>query len=260
MSMSTPLDASKNAPPMTGVRPAPILSRMLAELFGTFVLVFAVIGTALFLSPTAGVFPVAVVIGIAVMASAYAVGSISGGHFNPAVTVGAALARRMRWRDVGPYIAAQIGGGLAASTLLVAVSAGGPNGFLRRVRAAGFASNGWGTRSPEGFDLTSVLLVEAVLTGVFVAVILAVTAPQSTTAGFAPIAIGLTLTLCLLVAIPVSNASINPARSIATAVYGGPTALSQLWAFILAPFAGATLSGLACRYVWRRPRMRAGGW
>jgi aquaporin Z len=225
----------------------PLPSRLLAEAFGTFVLVFAVIGTALFLSPTTGPFPVAVVIGIAVMGSAYAVGSISGGHFNPAVTLGAAAAGRMLWRDVAPYIAAQIVGGIVASSLLVAVAAGAPKGFLAKARHAGFVSNGWGTRSPAGFDLVSVLLIEVVLTATFLWVILGVTAPGSTTAGFAPMAIGFTLTLCLLVSIPVSNASINPARSIATAIYGGPLALAQLWAFLVAPPVGALIAGISYR-------------
>ena len=173
-----------------------LLPRLLAESFGTFVLVLAVIGTALFLSPATGPLPVAVVIGLAVVGSAYAVGSLSGGHFNPAVTLGIATAGRMPWRDVGPYVAAQVAGGIVASSVLAIVAAGGPRGFLARQMGAGFVSNGWGSHSPEGFDLASVLLVEVVLTAVFLTIILGVTAPGSTTAGFAPIAIGLTLTMC----------------------------------------------------------------
>ena len=237
-----------------GPATAPLLRRLLAESFGTFVLVFAVIGTALFLSPITGPFAVAFAIGIAVMGAAYAVGSISGGHFNPAVTLGVALAGRMRWRDVAPYVLAQVTGAIIGSTLLFAIAAGGPEGFLEKAVRTGFVSNGWGNRSPSGFDLTSVFVVEVTLTATFVGIILGVTAPGSTTAGFAPIAIGLSLTLCLLVAIPISNASINPARSIATAIYGGPVALQQLWAFIVSPLAGAVIAGLGYRYLARSAR------
>jgi aquaporin Z len=244
----------------TQVQPsAPTLTRrLLAEAFGTFVLVFSLIGTALFFSPATGPFPVAFVIGLAVMGSAYAVGSVSGGHFNPAVTIGAAVAGRMLRKDVAPYIVAQIVGGIVATTLLVAISAGGPTGFLKKAFDTGFASNGWGNRSPGGFDLGSVLLVEVILTAVFVSIVLAVSAPGSTTAGFAPIAIGLTLTLCLLVSIPVSNASINPARSIATAIYGGPESLAQLWAFIVAPVVGALIAGFAARLLQSKKPVATG--
>jgi aquaporin Z len=229
-----------------------LLPRLIAETFGTFVLVFSLIGTALFLSGTTGPFPVAVAIGIAVMASAYAVGSISGGHFNPAVTLGAAAAGRMLWRDVLPYIVAQIVGGIIASSLLVAIAAGGPDGFLKKAQDSGFISNGFGDHSPGHFNLLSVILVEVILTAIFLWAILGVTAPGSTTAGFAPIAIGFTLALCLLVSIPVSNASINPARSIATAIYGGPDALAQLWVFILAPIVGALIAGFSYKALFAR--------
>jgi aquaporin Z len=236
--------------------PAPaspaLLPRLIAEVFGTFVLVFAVIGTALFLSGTTGPFPVAVAIGIAVMASAYAVGSISGGHFNPAVTLGVAAAGRMLWRDVLPYIVAQIVGGIIASSLLFAISAGGPSGFLKKAQDSGFISNGYDAHSPGGFNLVSVILIEVILTAIFLWVILGVTAPGSTTAGFAPIAIGFTLALCLLISIPVSNASINPARSIATAIYGGGDALGQLWVFIVFPIVGALIAGFSYKVLFAR--------
>jgi aquaporin Z len=230
-----------------------LLPRLIAEAFGTIVLVFAVIGTGLFFASTTGdVFAVAFALGIAVMVSAYAVGSISGGHFNPAVTLGVAVAGRMLWRDVLPYIVAQIVGGIIASSLLYAIAAGGPIGFLRKSVNSGFVSNGYGAHSPGHFDLVSVILVEVILTAVFLWVILGVTAPGSTTAGFAPIAIGFTLTVCLLVSIPVSNASINPARSIATAIYGGPDALGQLWVFIVAPIVGALIAGVTYKGLFAR--------
>jgi len=235
----------------TAASPA-LFPRLIAEAFGTFVLVFAVIGTALYFSGVGGLFAVAFAIGIAVMAAAYAVGSISGGHFNPAVTLGAAAAGRMLWRDVVPYIVAQIIGGIIASSLLLAIAAGGPDGFLKKAQDSGFVSNGWGAHSPGGFNLVSVILIEVILTAIFLWVILSVTAPGSTTAGFAPIAIGFTLALCLLISIPVSNASINPARSIATAIYGGPDALAQLWVFIVAPPVGALIAGFTWKTLFGR--------
>jgi aquaporin Z len=229
-----------------------LLARLIAEVFGTFVLVFAVIGTALYTSSLTGPLGVALVIGLAVMVAAYAVGSISGGHFNPAVTLGVAIAGRMLWRDVVPYFVAQLVGGILASSLLLAIAAGGPSGFLTKAQAGGFASNGYGAHSPGGFDLLSVILVEVILTAAFLYVILSVTAPGSTTAGFAPLAIGLTLTVIHLIAIPVSNASVNPARSIATAIYGGSDALGQLWVFILAPLVGAAIAGMTWKTLFGR--------
>ena len=160
-----------------------LLPRLLAESFGTFVLVLAVIGTALFLSPATGPLPVAVVSarrwwGPLTPSAHYL------GDFNPAATLGIATAGRMPWRDVGPYVAAQVAGGIVASSVLAIVAAGGPRGFLARQMGAGFVLNGWGSHSPEGFDLASVLLVEVVLTAVFLTIILGVTAPNSMMAGF----------------------------------------------------------------------------
>jgi aquaporin Z len=230
----------------------PLVPRLVAEAFGTFVLVFAVIGAALYSSSNTGYLGVALSIGLAVMIAAYAVGSISGGHFNPAVTIGVAAAGRMLWRDVLPYIAAQLVGGIVASSLLFGIAAGGPSGFLSKAVSGGFASNGYAERSPGGFDLVSVILVELILTAFFLWIILAVTAPGSTTAGFAPLAIGLTLTVIHLIAIPVSNASVNPARSIATAIYGDDTARAQLWVFIIVPIVGALIAGYTYKYLFRR--------
>ncbi len=232
-------------------------ARFGAEVAGTFVLVFGVIGTAIFAAGfgggdgglNVGFLGVALALGLSVLAAAYAFGPVSGGHFNPAVTLGLAVAGRFAWKDVVAYIAAQLVGAIVASTLLVAIAAGGPDGFLAKAQAGGFASTGWGELSPGGFPLLSVLLVEIVATAVLVFVILGVTSSRGA-AGFAPIAIGLTLTVLALIAIPVSNGSFNPARSIATAIYGGPTALAQVWLSIVAPIVGAVLAGATFRQIF----------
>ncbi|MDH6181656.1 aquaporin Z [Microbacteriaceae bacterium SG_E_30_P1] len=221
---------------------ASLPQRVAAEIFGTFLLVGGVIGTALFSSPNTGWLGVALAVGLAVIAGAYAVGHISGGHFNPAVTLGAAASGRFAWRDVPFYVVAQIIGGALATTVLFLIASNGPAGALSDFIAGGFASNGFGDHSPAGFGLVAVIITEVVLTGVFLYVILGVTDRRAAT-GFAPLAIGLTLTLLHLVAIPVSNASFNPARSIATAIYGGGDALIQLWVFIVAPIVGALIAG-----------------
>jgi aquaporin Z len=216
--------------------------RLAAEVFGTFVLVFSVIGAALFASPTFGLLSVALAVGLAVMAAAYAVGHISGGHFNPAVTIGAAASGRFAWRDVLPYIIAQIVGGAIATSILFGIAAGGPAKLFSAEKSGGFASNGFGDHSPNHYGLISVLVIEIVLTALFLWVILGAT-DRRAPSGFAPIAIGLALTVIHIVAIPVSNASVNPARSIATAIYGGGDAWAQLWVFIVAPIVGALIAG-----------------
>jgi len=230
---------------------APLLPRLIAEAFGTFVLVSAVIGGAIFESTTGGGFVgIALAVGLAVVVSAYAVGSISGGHFNPAVTLGVAAAGRMPWRDVLPYIAAQIVGGIVASSIGFGIAAGSPN--FKAFISGGFASNGYDKLSPGGFDLLSVVLIELILTAVFLYVILSVTAEGSTTAGFAPLAIGLTLTLIHLISLPVDGTSVNPARSIATAIYGGTDARADLWVFIVVPAVGGVLAGYTWKYLFGR--------
>ena len=230
---------------------APSLTkRLIAELFGTFVLVLGVIGTALFSSPSTGLLGVAIAVGLTIIGAAYAVGHISGGHFNPAVSIGAAASGRFAWRDVGPYAIAQILGGALATLVLFGV-ASGKEGFLAEAQAAGFASNGFGEHSPGGFGLVSVLIAEIVITALFVWIILGVT-DRRAPSGFAPIAIGLSLTLFHLVAIPISNASLNPARSIATAIFGGGDALAQLWVFIVAPIVGALIAGFLYKPLFDR--------
>lgn len=229
-------------------------AKLVAEGFGTFLLVFGGVGTAVFASnhftdPGSGsavYVAVAFAFGLTVLVGAYAFGPLSGGHFNPAVTLGAAAAGRTPWRDVMPYIVAQVVGGLVASTALVLIGLFGPGDWLTRAQDAGFASNGWGEHSPGGFGMMSAIIIELILTGIFLLIILGTTHPTRGTR-FAGIAIGLSLTLIHLISIPVDNTSVNPARSIAAAIYGGVGPLSQLWVFIVFPIVGAMLAGLAYR-------------
>ena len=235
----------------------PALStRLLAEAAGTFLLVFGAVGTALFASNNgldAAGFPVgvgyvgvALAFGLTIVAGVYAWGPISGGHFNPAVTLGLAAAGRFAWKDTIGYIVAQIVGGVIGSSLIVLIGLFGPDGWLASKQDAGFASNGFGEHSPGGFGLGAAITVEILLTGVFVLVILGVTHTSRGTA-FAGLVIGLTLTLIHLISIPIDNTSVNPARSIATAIYGGGDALIQLWVFLVFPIVGALLAGFAHR-------------
>ncbi|HWV49262.1 MAG TPA: aquaporin Z [Microbacterium sp.] len=227
-------------------------AKLAAEGFGTFLLVFGGVGTALFASnlytepaPNAAVYSaVALAFGLTVVVGAYAFGPISGGHFNPAVTLGAAAAGRIGWKDVLPYIVAQVVGGAVASTLLFLIGQFGPEGWLTGAQNAGFASNGFGEHSPGGFGLGSAIIAEVILTAIFLLVILGTTHSKRGTP-FAGLAIGLTLTLIHLISIPVDNTSVNPARSIAAAIYGGVGPLSQLWVFLVFPIVGALIAGFA---------------
>lgn len=221
---------------------ASLPQRVTAELFGTFLLVAAVVGTAIFTAPSAGILPIALAVGLAVLAGAYSVGHISGGHFNPAVTLGAAAAGRFAWKDTPYYILAQLVGGALGATFIYVLLVTGPAGALDTAVAGRFAANGFDEGSLGGFGLVPVIVAEVVLTAVFLWVILGVT-DRRAASGFAPLAIGLTLVVIHLVAIPVSGASVNPARSIASAVFGGPEALSQVWVFIVAPIVGALIAG-----------------
>lgn len=225
----------------TATRPVPpsMPTRWGAEALGAAWLVFAGCGTAVLAGDDVGYLGVAVAFGLSVLTAAAALGHLSGGHFYPAVTVGLAVARRFAWREVPGYVAAQVLGALAGALTLLAIAAGGPDFAL----ADGFATNGWGSASPGGFGLVAVALVEIVLTAVFVLVILGATDPRAPR-GVAPVAIGLALTLIHLVAIPVDNTSVNPARSLAPALIAGGDALGQVWLFLLAPVAGAVLAGL----------------
>jgi aquaporin Z len=225
--------------------------RMGAEVWGTFVLVFGVIGAALFSAQTfqsngAGFLGVAFALGFAVLVAAYTVGNVSGGHFNPAVSIGLALAKRFAWKDVPAYALAQIVGGLLAATVLYVIAGDGQEGFLDGLKQTGFASTGYGDASLGHFGLVAVIITEVISTAILVWVVLGSTS-KGAPLGFAPLAIGLTLVVLNIVAVPISGASFNPARSIATAVYGGSTALSQLWVFIVAPIAGGAIAGLTFR-------------
>ncbi len=224
--------------------PPSFFSRLIAEAFGTFLLVTGVVGTALFFAPQFGALPVAVAIGLTIMGGAYAVGHISGGHFNPAVTLAAAAAGRFAWSDVVPYIGAQLVGALASSSILRVIMSGIPSSD--RINTFAAVSTGWGDLSSLDASMGAVALTEFALTAVFAVVILGVT-DRRAPAGFAPLAIGFTLMLLHLVAIPISNASFNPARSLATAVYGGPEPLAQLWLFLIVPPVAGIVGGLLYR-------------
>lgn len=222
-----------------------MLRKFTAEAVGTFWLVFGGCGSAVLAAgyPELGIgfAGVSLAFGLTVMTMAYAVGHVSGGHFNPAVSLGLALAGRFSWRELPLYWLAQLAGAVLAAAMLLAV-ASGKSGWS----PGGFASNGFADLSPGGYSITAALLVEVILTAGFLLVILGSTsarAPQ----GFAPIAIGLALTLIHLVSIPVTNTSVNPARSTGVALFAETAALSQLWLFWLAPLAGAAIGAI----IWR---------
>jgi aquaporin Z len=219
----------------------PLTQRIAAEFFGTFWLVFGGCGAAVFAGSHIGFYGIALAFGLTVLTMAYAVGHISGGHFNPAITVGLAMGRRFDWRDVPAYVVTQVVAAIVAAFGLW-VMAHGKSGFDST--ETGFASNGYGSRSPEGYAWWSVLLVELLLTAFFVYVILGVTDTRAPK-GFAPLAIGLTLTLIHLISIPVDNTSVNPARSIGPALFAGGDAIVQLWLFILVPLAGGLIAGVS---------------
>jgi len=223
--------------------------KLAAELIGTFWLVFGGAGSAVLAAgfPGLGIgfAGVSLAFGLTVLTGAYALGHISGGHFNPAVTIGLATARRFPVRDIAPYIAAQLAGAVIASAVLACIASGKP-GF--DLVASGFAANGYGAHSPGLYSLGSALITEAVLTFLFLLVILGATDKRAA-AGFAPIAIGLALTLIHLISIPVTNTSVNPARSAGPALFVGGWALQQLWLFWLAPVVGAIAAGLAYPFI-----------
>jgi aquaporin Z len=224
-----------------------LVRRLGAEFLGTFVLVFAGCGTAILDAGNKGVdfLGVAMAFGVAVMVMVYAVGAVSGGHFNPAVTVGLAMARRFPWADVIAYIVTQVVAATVAALILLGV-AHGQDGFS--AKASGFASNGYGDHSPAAYNLGAVILVEIVLTAIFLYVIIGSTDVRAP-AGFAGVAIGFTLVIIHLVSIPVSNTSVNPARSTGPAIMQHGWALGQLWVFWLAPLAGALIAGVSYRLI-----------
>lgn len=229
--------------------------KLAAEFIGTFWLVLGGCGAAVLTAgiPNLGIGyqGVAFAFGLTVLTGAYALGHISGAHFNPAVTFGLFMAGRFPGSDVVPYWVAQLAGGIVAGGVLYAIASGAP-GFDP---SAGFASNGYGEYSPQHYSLGAGLICEAVMTFMFLIVILGATS-MNAPKGFAPLAIGFALTLIHLISIPVTNTSVNPARSTAVAVFQGSWALQQLWAFWAAPLIGACVAGLVWRsahLMWREP-------
>ena len=249
MTKPVPITTAPTTAAPTTADPA-MPKRLAAEFLGTFWLVFAGCGSAVlaakFLTTDKtqlgiGFVGVALAFGLTVMTMAYAVGHISGGHFNPAVTIGLATAKRFAWKDVPAYVVTQVVAGIVAATVLFVI-ADGQSGFS--AKASGFATNGYGDHSPGGYSLLAALVTEIVLTAFFLFVILGSTDTRAPK-GFAPIAIGFCLTLIHLVSIPVDNTSVNPARSIGPALFAGSGPLGQVWLFIVAPIVGAAIAGLA---------------
>jgi aquaporin Z len=224
------------------------MNKLSAEFFGTFWLVLGGCGSAVLAAafPALGIgfVGVSLAFGLTVLTMAYAVGHVSGAHFNPAVTVGLALAGRVGWNTVPGYIAAQVLGGIAAAVVLYLIVSGKAD----FAGVGGFASNGFGEHSPGKFSMMSALITEVVLTAMFLVVILGVT-HKNAPAGFAPLAIGLALTLIHLISIPVTNTSVNPARSTAVALFAEPWALQQLWLFWVAPIAGGVIGALVHKVI-----------
>ena len=219
-----------------------------AEFFGTFWLVLGGCGSAVlaaaFPSVGIGLLGVSLAFGLTVLTMAYAIGHVSGCHLNPAVSIGLWAGGRFPERDLGGYIAAQVAGAIAAGGVLYLIASGKPGFAL----SAGFASNGYGAHSPGGYSLLAALVTEVVMTMMFLIIILGATdkrAPQ----GFAPLAIGLGLTLIHLISIPVTNTSVNPARSTGVAIFVGDWAVAQLWLFWVAPIFGAVLGAVVYRFI-----------
>ena len=218
------------------------MKKLAAEFFGTFWLVLGGCGSAVL----AAAFPdlgigfagVSLAFGLTVLTMAYAVGHVSGAHFNPAVTVGLATAGRISWGTVPGYIIAQVVGGTVGAAVLYLIASGKVD-----FNAGGFAANGFGEHSPGGYALSSAIVCEVVMTAMFLVVILGIT-HKNAPAGFAPLAIGLALTLIHLISIPVTNTSVNPARSTAVAFFAEPWALQQLWVFWVAPIVGGVIGAI----------------
>ncbi len=226
-----------------------MMRKATAELLGTFWLVLGGCGTAVLAGSEVGFLGVSLAFGLTVLTGAYFLGHISGGHFNPAVTLGLFAAGKAKAEDVIPYIVAQVIGAVVACGVL-AVIANGADGF--DLAESGFAANGFADRSPGGYGVLAALVAEFVLTGVFLLIILGATRSKAPLAGgvSAPIAIGLGLTLIHLSSIPVTNTSVNPARSTGPAIFVGDWALEQLWLFWLAPIAGAVAGAFLHKFLF----------
>ncbi|GJD65463.1 aquaporin Z [Methylobacterium frigidaeris] len=229
-----------------------------AEAIGTFWLTFAGCGSAVvaaaFPEVGIGLLGVSAAFGLTVVTMAYAIGHVSGCHLNPAVTIGLAAGRRFPARDIVPYIAAQLVGGVAAAGLLYVIASGAPGFDL----AKGFAANGYGEHSPGQYSLVACFLAEVVLTLMFLFVIMGATHGKAPV-GFAPLAIGLCLTLVHLVGIPITNLSVNPARSTGPALVAGGWAMAQLWLFWVAPIIGGALGGILYRWLSEEPSAQVTG-
>jgi aquaporin Z len=229
--------------------------KLAAEFIGTFWLVLGGCGAAVLAAgvPNVGIgyAGVSLAFGLTVVTGAYAFGHISGAHFNPAVTVGLFVGGRFPMRLVIPYILVQMIGGIVAGGVLYAIASGAPGFDV----TAGFASNGFGEHSPQGYSLQAALICEVVMTFMFLMVILGVTS-EDAPKGFAPLAIGLALTLIHLISIPVTNTSVNPARSEGVAIFQGTWALEQLWLFWVAPLIGAAIAGIVQRWLSAETAMK----
>ena len=230
--------------------------RLAAEFLGTFWLVLGGCGSAVLAAKFGGdanplgigFVGVALAFGLTVLTGAYAFGHISGAHFNPAVSIGLWAGGRFPAKDLLPYIVAQVLGGIVAAFILLQIAKGNASFLIDGSQAGAFASNGYGALSPGGYTVAAAFLCEVVLTAVFLVVIMGATHGRAP-AGFAPIAIGLALTLIHLISIPVTNTSVNPARSTAVALFAGAGAISQLWLFWVAPILGAAIGGLAYKWI-----------
>src|SRR6201990_1853560 len=224
------------------------MKKYAAEAIGTFWLTFAGCGSAViaagFPQVGIGLVGVSLTFGLSVVTMAYAIGHVSGCHLNPAVTVGLTAGGRFPPGQVLPYVIAQVVGAVAAAALLYVIASGAPGFDV----GAGFASNGYGAHSPGKYDLVVCFIMEVVMTAMFLFIIMGATHGKAP-AGFAPLAIGLTLTMIHLVSIPVTNTSVNPARSTGPALFAGGWALEQLWLFWVAPIAGAALAGVVYRWL-----------
>jgi aquaporin Z len=236
----------------------------LAEAIGTAILVIGGAGTAIIATGTfndglsVGILGVALAFGLSLLAMAYFIGRISGCHINPAVTIGMITAGKIKAVQSGPYFVGQFAGGIIGAGLIALILMG-TDDYFAQAQAAGFASNGYGIHSPAGFDLMSVALIEVVVTAIFVLIVLGTTNEHGVPKGFGPIAAGFGLALVHMISIPVSNASVNPARSLATAVFQGDWALGQVWAFFLFPAIGAVLAGGIWLVVGHPPTAAEGG-
>jgi aquaporin Z len=240
-----------------------LAAKLGAEFLGTFLLVFAgcasVIVAGEFLSKNEvelgiGLLGISLAFGLAVLVGAFAFGHVSGGHFNPAVSIGLAIAKRFEWKGVLPYIITQIVASTIAGAVLLAVASGKP-GFS--AVESGFATNGYGDRSPGGYGLVAALIIEIVMTALFVYIILGTTDDRAPK-GLAPIAIGLGLTVIHLASIPVDGTSVNPARSLGVAWFAGGAALAQVWLFIIGPIVGAAIAAATYALITGAPSADVG--